>query len=144
MPYLKLTNGVPETYSIGQLRRDNPQVSFPKSPSDSLLADWDVYPYTVDDQPTYDSLTQRLVAGGFVQDAQGAWSQPWTVEQQPLADAERNIRDRRDVLLSQCDWTQVADAPVDQAAWATYRQSLRGVPQQAGFPYNVTWPTEPE
>lgn len=144
MLYLKLTNGVPETYSIGQLRRDNPQVSFPKNPSDSLLADWDVYPYTVDDQPTYDSLTQRLVAGAFAQDAQGAWSQPWTVEQQPLVDAERNIRDRRDVLLSQCDWTQVADAPVDQAAWATYRQSLRDVPQQAGFPYNVTWPTEPE
>lgn len=144
MPYLKLTNGVPETYSIGQLRRDNPQVSFPKNPSDSLLADWDMYPYVVDAQPTYDSLTQRLVAGAFAQDAQGAWSQPWIVEQQPLADAERNIRGHRNALLSQCDWTQVADAPVDQAAWAAYRQSLRDVPQQGGFPYNVTWPTEPE
>lgn len=144
MPYLKLTNGVPETYSIGQLRRDNPQVSFPKNPSDSLLADWDMYPYTVDDQPTYDSLTHRLVAGAFVQDAQGAWSQPWSVEQLSLTDAERNIRSKRNALLAESDWTQVADAPVDQSAWAAYRQALRDIPQQAGFPYNVTWPTEPE
>ena len=144
MPYLKLSNGVPENYSIGQLRRDNPNTSFPKQPSDALLADWDVYPYTVDPQPTYDSLTHRLVAGAFVQDAQGAWSQPWSVEQLPLADAERNVRNRRDSLLSSSDWTQVADAPVDQTAWAAYRQALRDIPQQAGFPYTVTWPSEPE
>ena len=143
MPYLKLTNGAPETYSIGQLRRDNPQVSFPKNPSDSLLADWDVYPYTANERPTYESLTQRCEAAPFEQIG-GVWVQDWVVEQQPLADAERNIRDRRDVLLSQCDWTQVADAPVDQATWATYRQALRDVPSQADFPYNVTWPTEPE
>jgi len=53
-------------------------------------------------------------------------------------------RDQRDVLLSQSDWTQVLDAPVDQAAWATYRQALRDVPAQAGFPENIVWPTRPE
>lgn len=53
-------------------------------------------------------------------------------------------RSERDQLLSASDWTQVADAPVDQAAWAAYRQSLRDVPQQAGFPSNVTWPSKPE
>jgi hypothetical protein len=53
-------------------------------------------------------------------------------------------RSERDQLLSASDWTQVADAPVDQAAWATYRQSLRDIPQQAGFPSNVTWPSKPE
>jgi len=46
--------------------------------------------------------------------------------------------------LVQSDWTQVADAPVDQSAWATYRSLLRGVPQQAGFPTDITWPTKPE
>ena len=143
MPYLKLTNGVPETYSIGQLRRDNPNVSFPKQPSDALLADWDVYPYTVLPQPTYDALVQKITAAPFEQ-VSGAWLQSWTVENLPQDDAERNVRSRRDTLLAESDWTQVADAPVDQVAWATYRQSLRDVPQQAGFPYNVTWPTEPE
>jgi len=55
----------------------------------------------------------------------------------------RQIRTKRDKLLAESDWTQVADAPVDKAAWATYRQSLRDIPQQAGFPTNVVWPVEP-
>jgi hypothetical protein len=53
-------------------------------------------------------------------------------------------RTQRDALLSQSDWTQVADAPVDQSAWATYRQALRDVPNQAGFPENINWPTRSE
>jgi len=52
-------------------------------------------------------------------------------------------RSQRDALLSQSDWTQVSDAPVDQAAWADYRQALRDVPQQAGFPTEITWPQKP-
>lgn len=39
--------------------------------------------------------------------------------------------------------TQVADAPVDKAAWATYRQALRDITAQQGFPWNVTWPEQP-
>jgi len=54
------------------------------------------------------------------------------------------IRSQRDSLLKQSDWTQLPDAPVDQSAWATYRQALRDVPQQSGFPDNVTWPEEPK
>lgn len=55
----------------------------------------------------------------------------------------REVRAERDRLLSACDWTQVADAPVDRSAWAAYRQALRDVPEQAGFPYTITWPEEP-
>jgi hypothetical protein len=54
-----------------------------------------------------------------------------------------NVRTKRNKLLAESDWTQVADAPVDQAAWATYRQELRDVPAQAGFPNAVEWPTSP-
>lgn len=144
MPYLKLTNGVPETYSIGQLRRDNPGISFPKNPSDELLAERNVYPYTVADRPSCDPLVQQLNQGPFVQDAQGAWTLTWTVAYLPQDMAEQNVRDKRNVLLQKSDWTQVADAPVDHAAWAVYRQSLRDVSSQVGFPYNVVWPTEPE
>lgn len=57
--------------------------------------------------------------------------------------AAAEVRTERDAKLLASDWTQVADAPVDQAAWASYRQSLRAVPEQAGFPNTVTWPTEP-
>ena len=57
--------------------------------------------------------------------------------------AAAEIRKERDSKLTSCDWTQVADAPVDQAAWATYRQSLRDIPDQTGFPNTINWPTEP-
>jgi hypothetical protein len=53
-------------------------------------------------------------------------------------------RAKRDNLLTASDWTQVADAPVDQAAWAIYRQALRDIPAQEGFPASVVWPTPPE
>lgn len=53
------------------------------------------------------------------------------------------VRKQRDELLYRSDWTQVADAPVDQSAWATYRQALRDIPSQAGFPNDVNFPTEP-
>jgi len=53
------------------------------------------------------------------------------------------VRSTRNEILSKYDWTQVADAPVDKAAWATYRQALRDVPAQTGFPWEVTWPTTP-
>ena len=53
-------------------------------------------------------------------------------------------RFERDRLLKDSDWTQVSDAPVDQDVWAKYRQALRDVPQQTGFPTDINWPTKPE
>lgn len=57
--------------------------------------------------------------------------------------AAQAVRAQRNALLTASDWTQVADAPVDQSAWATYRQQLRDIPSQSGFPLNVTWPEKP-
>ena len=56
---------------------------------------------------------------------------------------EEEVRAERNRLLTASDWTQVADAPVDQAAWAAYRQALRDIPQQEGFPEAVVWPVQP-
>jgi len=55
----------------------------------------------------------------------------------------KSVRTSRNDKLKECDWTQVADSPVDKNLWATYRQALRDVTAQAGFPWNVEWPTEP-
>jgi hypothetical protein len=54
------------------------------------------------------------------------------------------VRSTRNAQLKESDWTQLADAPVDTAAWATYRQALRDVPNQVGFPWEVVWPAQPE
>lgn len=59
----------------------------------------------------------------------------------PTAEELRMVRDQ---LLARSDWTQAADAPTDKTAWAVYRQALRDVPLQPGFPGSVIWPTEPE
>lgn len=53
------------------------------------------------------------------------------------------IREQRDDLLDQTDWTQLPDSPVDKAVWAVYRQALRDVTAQESFPQSVVWPTAP-
>ena len=53
------------------------------------------------------------------------------------------VRSERNAKLAATDWTQVADSSVDKTAWATYRQALRDVPAQTGFPWTITWPTQP-
>jgi hypothetical protein len=59
------------------------------------------------------------------------------------AEQAKSVRASRDEKLKGCDWTQVADAPVDKAVWATYRQALRDVTTQTGFPWTITWPDAP-
>jgi len=140
--YVKVTNGVAEKYSIGQLRRDNPNISFPKNPSDELLAGFNVFPCSVTDVGVYDALAWGVISSGFEQ-TNGAWVEHKALEALPLDIAQKNIRDRRNELLTECDWTQLADATVNSLAWANYRQSLRDIPSQEGFPYNVIWPTKP-
>ena len=62
-----------------------------------------------------------------------------------IKDAEQAsaVRKSRGDKLAECDWTQVADAPVDKQAWATYRQALRDITAQKGFPWTITWPDAP-
>jgi hypothetical protein len=76
----------------------------------------------------------------------------WAVEDIPAPEADPDdepvdpvvaARAERDSLLIASDWTQVADAPVDPAVWVTYRQALRDITDQGGFPDNITWPTKP-
>jgi hypothetical protein len=66
-------------------------------------------------------------------------------EYKAMKDAEqaKSVRSLRTEKLKDSDWTQVADAPVDKEAWAVYRQALRDITGQAGFPWTINWPTEP-
>lgn len=56
------------------------------------------------------------------------------------------VRSQRDRLLTETDWTQLADSPLDANAaviWQSYRQALRDIPQQPGFPLTIEWPEKP-
>lgn len=148
--YIKVNNGVTENYTIGQLRRDNPNTSFPRSIPVELLSEYRVYPVTDADRPSIDNRTQRLTRNEQATQVNGAWVYEWTVTDKTAeeiaqydADEAKEIRATRDEKLTKSDWTQVADAPVDKAAWATYRQALRDIPSQAGFPNTIDWPTQP-
>lgn len=55
------------------------------------------------------------------------------------------VRTKRDKLLAECDWTQLPDVPLEtKDAWAAYRQALRDLTDQGGFPDGVIWPVEPD
>jgi hypothetical protein len=149
--HIKLTNGIPEKYSIGQLRRDNPNTSFPKNPKDELLADWDVYPLTLTDRPQVDH-TQNVAEGTPVL-VDGVWTQVWDVTdatpeeiQQRTEDQARSTRLKRDGLLDETDWVVImhtekgTNIPLE---WEVYRQSLRDITTQEGFPFSVDWPIKP-
>ena len=85
-----------------------------------------------------------------VEQINGKWYTKYSVsdmddEAKAALDAQqaKSVRDDRTKRLSECDWTQLTDAPVDKTAWATYRQALRDVTTQEGFPWSVSWPVKP-
>ena len=74
-----------------------------------------------------------------------AWQGEVNVEEVP--ETAEEIRARREKLMAETDWTQTLDAPIDAAtreSMRTYRQALRDVPQQDGFPADIQWPELPE
>lgn len=71
--YVKVTDGVPTEYSLSKLRQDNPNVSFPKQPSDALLATYGVYSVVQGDRPAND-----IVSLGPIVDVNGVWTQTYT------------------------------------------------------------------
>ena len=57
----------------------------------------------------------------------------------------KEIRTKRDKLLNETDWTQMTDTALSESkkeAYRVYRQELRDVPEQEGFPYDIKWPEE--
>lgn len=111
-------------------------------------------------QPAYDAVTQGVRETQPELTSLGTWEQRWEVvelfalpedkaaavaaaEASKEASKAAQARSERGDKLAASDWTQLVDAPVVQAPWATYRQALRDVPLQAGFPSTITWPVQP-
>jgi hypothetical protein len=97
--YIKLTNDTPTAYSIGQLRVDNPQVSFPQDIPDDTLAEYGVYPVTPTDAPKA-SETEVVEGAGYLQLADGTWKQAWRVRpmtEQELQELAQQKNERRKV-----------------------------------------------
>jgi len=148
-----------------EFRASFPNTSMPQQLSESLLNDLGADVVFEGPQATGGTVYQYSQASG-VEQVNGKWYTKYilgpvfidqvvdgvttTAAEQETAykaskDAEqaKSVRASRDEKLKDCDWTQVADAPVDKAVWATYRQALRDVTTQTGFPWTTVWPTKP-
>lgn len=145
-------------YVMGNLQSENPYTNynglhdlldiFPTTEA-ATIHGYELVAVTLLDAPEYDQRTQSISFGVPTQ-ANGVWSVAWVVTnkspEQLLVELEakiNHVRADRNAKLSASDWTQLADAQVNKTAWATYRQALRDIPSQAGFPWDVTYPTAP-
>jgi hypothetical protein len=130
-------------YTVGDLRRDNPNTSFPKHVPVDMLAAYGVYPVARVVVPQFDSLVQSLVSHATPTQDAGQWTLGYDVVQKPEEMAGDNIRRERSRLLQETDWMALSDNTMT-AEWASYRQALRDITSQGGFPYAVEWPTKPK
>jgi hypothetical protein len=132
-----------------EFRAAFPNTSFPEQLAVELIGDmgFDVVLEGPQAQPT---RYQTAFRDG-VEEINGKWFTKYSVadmeeEAKTAKDAEqaKSMRDQRNQKLSDSDWTQGKDIPDSVSTpWATYRQALRDLTTQSGFPWEVTWPTEP-
>lgn len=149
MEYAKIADGVVVKfpYSPQELRADNPQVSFPKNLSGDVLAEYNCVVVHTGAVPTESILSHRVVRAATPTFTGTQWEIAYTAEPLPLEAAARNVRTERDMRIAQTDWIVAKSyerGDVVPPAWVTYRQALRDVTAQEGFPYSVEWPNKPE
>lgn len=130
------------------LRRDFPDTSFPLVVQSTDLPEGVVFVDTHNPPPPGDLQVAELQPAPVFDS--GKWRLDYVIRDmeaqevnEAIATKSRQMRAERNQRLTDSDWTQVADAPVDKAAWTVYRQALRDITTQTGFPFNVRWPEEP-
>ena len=155
-----------EVKTQGQIRSDNPNVSLPKVWNDNVNETLGIDPVLASPKPEPSGDYKVVVRNGVEQDANGNWVYAWTerdmfteytdddgvthsvADQQAAYDASeaaklaKSERVKRDDLLKATDHYGLSDVTMS-AEMTTYRQALRDVPQQTGFPQTITWPEAP-
>ena len=148
--YIKANGSTLEVYpySVFLLRKDNANTSFPKIPSVSEMAHFNMHPVTTVDEPTYNVRTQVLSQNNEPTLVSGVWTLGFTVTDRSTDELSAydsqlafEIREKRDALLTATDWAAMPDSPTMSSEMTAYRTALRNVPAQENFP-TVTWPTE--
>ena len=156
-----------EVKSQGQIRSMHPNVSLPKVWNTNVNETLGIDPVIASPKPDPSGDYKVVVRNGVEQDANGNWVWAWTendmfqeytdadgvahsvADQQAAYDAQNTAtlaaseRAKRDDLLKETDHFGLSDVTMS-AEMTTYRQALRDVPQQEGFPSTITWPTKPE
>ena len=133
--------------SLNIWRSEHPQVSLPFLPTEEQLNEQGIYTVELAPQQSIDhtqSAESSVVFNGT------SCVQEWSVSDASeeeiasrTASQSKAVRDDRNQRLANCDWTQLHDAPVNAESWSEYRQALRDIPSQEGFPWEIVWPQEP-
>jgi hypothetical protein len=163
MNYRNKTTGAISTQ--GEIRQANKHRSFPRVWNAGVCALLDIDPILAAPKPSSTSL-QAVNANGAVQDALGNWVESWavvdafsdTTDEDGVvttkadneaaytasldANAAASVRAERDALITATDFYALSDV-VMTTEMTNYRQALRAIPEQAGFPNTITWPTAP-
>jgi hypothetical protein len=132
-----------------QFRFQNPDTSFSEVLTQEVIDGFDCDIVLEGAQPTLTPPYQYAKRDGIVE-INGQWftryiAAEFDAQTKTEIDEKQKqlIREERNKKLQDCDWTQLSDSTADKTTWMAYRQDLRLVPQQAGFPWNITWPQEP-
>jgi hypothetical protein len=146
--YLRIINNeINYPYSLQKLREDNPNTSFPSEMTESLMNEFNLF--EVRQTPKPNDYTKNISEGTPIL-VEGVYYQNW--ESVNANQSEINlrienkweeIRELRNELLKECDWTQLGDIPEStKEIWTTYRQSLRDITNQSN-PFDIVWPAKP-
>jgi len=146
MTYALIKNGAVVEYPVSEtaIKKRFPSTSFaiPFTP----FGDYVAVQYTA--PPEINHLQD--VQEDLPKFCNGQWQMTWKIVDAPAEFIELRatnkafeVRAQRNQLLAASDWTQLADAPVEASAWFSYRQELRDITQQDGFPWEVDWPVSP-
>lgn len=152
--YAKIINSKVEQYPfyIQTLRQENPNTSFPSNieMDYATLKEYNVFRVFESAKPSFDDKTQKIVEVDPVE-VNGRWEKAWEVidlSQEEIAlifnNTADSVRSERNFRLQETDWTQAKDISDSVSVlWQPYRQALRDITSQSGFPYNVIWPEKP-
>lgn len=146
--YLRIINDtINYPYDIPTLRLSHPNVSFPANLTNEVLAEWGMYVVTPTPMPN--DYTKNITEGTPVL-TDGLYYQNWVVTDATQEEIDYRIenqwfivRTQRNELLTECDWTQLADISTEiKELWQSYRQSLRDITSQSN-PFFINWPVKP-
>jgi len=151
--HVKITNGNVDTYpySVGQLRRDNPNTSFPKQIPSEMLESYGVYTVVYTDMPSIDERTQKTEQEASPTLVNGSWTVGWTTTDKTAEEVQEyddntaaSNRADRDGRLAATDYLALSDNTLS-TEMATYRQALRDITSHANWPNlnDDDWPTKP-
>ena len=144
MKYYDITNSV--IVSERQVVKANPNTSFALPFSDATLASLNLVRLTDDTKPAYDPATEKIIESDIEVRDGVAYQTFSIIDRTPEAIANEliskraNVRIQRNDKLSKTDWAVLPDSPLstdDKTVYENYRNALRDVPAQAGFPDNA-------